>query len=112
MLKILIMQDYNPSDTPPTIDFQNKLKIIQEEYKEAYKSRVHKDVGLFNHFELYGCDFNRKCELIYNHKVLTLVVDIINDEKHKDWIIKPFVKIRLNEIASEAIIHTHRFLEY
>lgn len=35
------MSDYNPTDIPATINFINKLKPIQEEYKNAIQNGKH-----------------------------------------------------------------------
>lgn len=105
------MDDYPVVDTPPTIDFQKRLKPIQDEYKRACISGIHDDKEFFKHFELYGYDYLKKCELIYNHKVLNLRDNIKYDSKHKEYLDKPKVNIRFLELISDAIKQTFYFLE-
>lgn len=106
-----IMDNYPAVDTPPTIDFQKGLKPIQDEYKKAYISGTHDDIEFFKHFELYGYDYFKKCELIYNHKVLDLRDKIKDNVKYRDYLKKIKVKIRFEELVSDAIKQTFYFLE-
>jgi hypothetical protein len=105
------MSDKNPADIPATKKFQECLKIIQEEYKNALKTGEHPDKEKISYHYTSGQHFSKQCQIIYEDKVDKLCLYIIKYHKttsssHID--LNSYT--RFNELVWNAKHKTHDFL--
>ena len=106
------MDTYYSSDIPATIDLQNKLKTIQEEYKNALKNREHPEKELIHNFHIGYMSFEEKCQTIYENKVRNLCWNIIGEHKNSEYSHINLIDYpRFKELVYNAIFKTVEFLD-
>ncbi|WP_428225187.1 hypothetical protein [Flavobacterium sp.] len=106
------MESYTSADIPATINFQNQIIPLQDEYKKSIFSGEHSEKEMFHNYRIGWMSFDEKCQFIYEIKLRKLCWDIIeehnsSDLKHID--LKNYQ--RFKDLVFDALFKTSEFLE-